>query len=75
LFSSSRKRAQDAKVTKKPKPFVLSETVLQEIWEGVTLVPKDINKRDERRIRVYITKQSGFNPDKILLGIESRKER
>jgi hypothetical protein len=57
-----------------PEDFPLTKDTLAEIHHGTLKVPRHLSPQKIEEIRTYVTVQSGFDPLKILLGIESRME-
>ncbi|MFA6608704.1 MAG: hypothetical protein WCT07_02235 [Candidatus Paceibacterota bacterium] len=55
----------------KNEGFILSKDVLDDIAEGAVKVPANARQDQLQAIREYITRRIGFNPEKILLGIDS----
>jgi hypothetical protein len=53
----------------------IPEHLLENIYEGEMKIPRDTSVEQIRTIRIYITERAGFDPKKILLGIESRMEK
>jgi hypothetical protein len=55
--------------------FVISDNTLQEIHNGVQKIPKTATPQQIRTIREYISRQSGFDPNRLLLGVASHLEK
>jgi hypothetical protein len=55
--------------------FLLSKGNLRDIYDKVVTIPKSTTPQQIRIIREYITRQSGFDPNRLLLSVTSRMEK
>jgi hypothetical protein len=55
--------------------FVVTKDALMKIHANKLRVPKNASPAQIQKIREYITRTSGFDPKKMLLGIESHMEK
>jgi hypothetical protein len=55
--------------------FLLSKGNLRDIYDEVVTIPKSATLQQIRIIREYITRQSGFDPNRLLLSVTSRMEK
>lgn len=49
--------------------------LLENIYDGTFKIPRNTSATQLLTIRQYVTQRSGFDPAKILLGVESRMEK
>lgn len=76
MKAKKKKKPPHEKQPEKPSfSFVVLDTItLEKIWLGTIRVPRNTEKNQIRKIREYVTIRAGFDPKKLLLGIESRME-
>jgi hypothetical protein len=55
--------------------FLLSKGNLRDIYDEVVKIPSTSTPQQIRIIREYITRQSGFDPNRLLLSVTSRMEK
>jgi hypothetical protein len=55
--------------------FELSPDTLEDIRMGFLTIPKNASEQEIRTVREYITRASGFDPKRILLGVASHMEK
>jgi len=62
-------------VRTKTTGFVITSDTLEEIWLGSLRIPKTATSKQIQEVRKFITVRAGFDPERILLGVDSRMEK